>query len=279
MSISLFAMPFSLRQGKWNHLEGPGCFVCRVSWDQVAHPQLVGLWLGSIGWILTMVTIGMVQWRLWVVADMSVVSSGLAWVGIWRVCFYSHTVVTSQRGPLYCQKMDISDRFIPKEIAVAQVLMLLALVLGLLANASTLYGLRNVFFGLDERRPIRVAFTAGGLLHLLSSLCSLLPLSLNLHAVATNQNISFPENFHMPPTPLQQYVGVAIRVGISAAVLTIVSGVMFLCYQFPVRAHARVEPSWAEESSSNDPSAGRPHYFRPYLACRDNPAFQSQEHV
>ncbi|XP_062384071.1 claudin-34-like [Sardina pilchardus] len=244
-----------------------------------AHAQLVGLSLGSIGWILTMVAIGMVEWRVWVVADLSVVSSGLAWVGIWRVCFYSHTVVTSQRSPLYCQKMDISDSFVPMEIAVAQVLMLLALGLGLLANASTLYGLRNVFFGLDGRRAIRVAFTAGGLLHLLSSLCALLPLSLNLHAVATDQNIGFPENFHMPPAPARQDVGQAIGVGITGAVLSVAGGVVFLCYRYPVGAHARVEPWWADADSSGDLSAGRSRSSGSSLSGRDNLAYESQEHV
>lgn len=228
------------------------------------HPQFAGLFVGSVGWILTMVTIGLIQWRVWVVDDASVISSGLAWVGIWRVCFYSHVVVTSERGVMYCQKMGISDSFVPMEITVAQVLMLVALALGLLANASTLYGLRNVFFGWDKHEPIRLAFTVGGLLHLLSSLCSLVPLCLNLRAVLTNQNISFPGNFYMPPTPTQQYVGEAIGVGITAAVLTVTSGALFLCYRFPIRTPSRVQPAWAGAGCSDG---------------TDNPAYQSQENV
>ncbi|KAL2087917.1 hypothetical protein ACEWY4_016745 [Coilia grayii] len=245
-----------------------------------AHPQLLGLWAGSVGWILTMVTIGLVQWRVWVVTDVSIISSGLAWVGIWKVCFYSHKVVT-ERGALYCQKMGISDSFVPTEIVTAQILMLVALVLGLLANASTLYGLRNVFFGLDKHRPIRLAFTAGGLLHLLASLSSLIPLGLNLQAVATNQNITFPENFHMPPAPVHQQVGEAIGVGISAAILSVASGVIFLCYRFPVRIHPRAQSPWEGVHWLEGPSAG---HSLPSRQVRggggvDNPAFQSEEHI
>lgn len=252
------------------------------------HPQLVGLWLGSMGWTLTMVSIGLIQWRVWEVADMSDISSGEAWVGIWRVCFYSNTLVTAERNVLFCQKMYISQSFVPMEIGAAQVLMLVALILGLSANASTIYGLRNAFFGRAERRPIRVAFTAGGVLHLLSSLCSFLPLSLNLHAVATNQSISFPKDFHMPPAPLQQHAGPAIGVGMTAAVFSVVSGLLFLCYQFPEKTSAKVEPSGADAGHTEDRPTWRPLSSRSDLAdgnsvlspyALDNAAFQSEERV
>lgn len=256
------------------------------------HAQLVGLWLGCVGWILSMVTAGLVQWRVWEVVDVSNISSGVAWVGVWKVCFYSYTLVTAGRGVLFCQRMSISDSFVPMEIGVAQVLMLVALVVGAVANGSTIYGLRNAFFGLDKRRPIRLAFATGGLLHLLTSLCCLLPLTLNLRAVATNQNISFPDRFHMPPVPTQQRAGAAIGVGIAAALLSLLSGLLFLGHRFPVRTSAKVQPtvqpSWTQVLGSEDGSTGRPPSPTSALAdtdsgqsryARDNAAFQSDELV
>ncbi|XP_063068547.1 claudin-34-like [Engraulis encrasicolus] len=223
------------------------------------NAQLFGLGAGTVGWILTMVTIGVVQWRIWVVSDLSIISSGYAWVGLWKVCFYSHTDLASKYSSLYCQMMGVSDSFVPMEIVAARVLMLVALVLGLLANASTLYGLRNIFFGLGKHRPIRLAFTIGGVLHLLASVSSLVPLGLNMQAVFTNQNISFPENFYMPSAPLQQHVGPAICMGLSGAILTVATGVIFLFYRFPSR---RIHPKGQASGTGGG---------------HDNPAFQSEE--
>ncbi|KAG7276283.1 hypothetical protein CRUP_015606 [Coryphaenoides rupestris] len=58
-----------------------------------AHAQFLGLVVGCVAWILIMATAGLNEWRLWYVPDATaVVSSGVAWVGIWRACFYSHTL-------------------------------------------------------------------------------------------------------------------------------------------------------------------------------------------
>uniref|UniRef100_A0AAY4CYF2 Uncharacterized protein n=1 Tax=Denticeps clupeoides TaxID=299321 RepID=A0AAY4CYF2_9TELE len=193
-----------------------------------AHPQYAAMWLGAVGWILTVVTTGLVEWRVWVVADVSVITSGMVWVGIWRVCFFSHILVSPELRVMFCQKMRLSDAFTPWEIAVAQVLMMVAAVLGLLASASVIYGLRNIFFGLDKKIHILVAFSLGGVLYLLTAVCSLIPLCLNFNSVVQNQTIAFPDIFHVPPAPVEQHVGGGIAVGISASIMMVTSGIVKL---------------------------------------------------
>lgn len=46
-----------------------------------AHAQLGALAMGCVGWTLTAVAMGLIQWRVWHVSGRSVISSGVAWVG------------------------------------------------------------------------------------------------------------------------------------------------------------------------------------------------------
>ncbi|XP_036396672.1 claudin-34 [Megalops cyprinoides] len=237
-----------------------------------AHLQLVGLWVGCVGWILTAVALGLVQWRVWHVLDVTVITSGVAWVGIWRTCFYSRVLLTSDSQDMFCQAMGLLDSFAPPEIPTAQVLMMLALVAGLGGNASAVYGLRCVYFGLEERQPIRTAFSLAGALSMLAGGCSLLPLSWNLNSVVANHSISFPAHFHMPDAPVRQEAGAGIGVGITASILLIGSGLMFLSYRFP--ASPKVSPS---PDLSSIGTSGLQECSAVSLHSRDNPAFESQE--
>ncbi|KAK2874679.1 hypothetical protein Q8A67_021832 [Cirrhinus molitorella] len=229
-----------------------------------AHAQFVALWLGTVGWALIIVTVGLVEWRVWEVSDLSVITSGLAWVGIWRVCFYSHAPILSGSQIMFCQRIRLSESFTPPEIAAAQVLLLVALVLGLAGNASVVYALRNVYFGLNKLKPIKLAFSSGGVLLILTGASTLVPVCWNLHSVVNNQTISFPAEFRMPPAPVNQSIGPGIAVGIFASILVVLSGLVFLSYRVPVILEAKVRPSWPGENPSDVNHQGI-----------DNPVFQN----
>ena len=92
----------------------------------------LGLMVGCGGWILTMVTAGLNEWRVWYVSDVTVVTSGLAWVGIWKACFYSHALPTLE----VCRSMGVSEGFVPLEISMGQVLVMLAVAVGLAGNVE-----------------------------------------------------------------------------------------------------------------------------------------------
>lgn len=208
-----------------------------------AHAQFAALWFGTVGWTLVIVTVGLVEWRVWEVSDLSVITSGLAWVGIWRVCFYSHAPILSDNQIMFCQRIGLWESYTPPEIVAAQVLMLVAVILGLAGNASVVYGLRNVYFGLNEFKPIRLAFSAGGVLLVLTGASALVPVCWNLRSVVNNQTISFPEEFRMPSAPVNQSIGPGIIVGIFASILLVFSGIIFLSYRAPVVLKPKVRPS------------------------------------
>ncbi|XP_051529152.1 claudin-34-like [Myxocyprinus asiaticus] len=231
-----------------------------------AHAQFVGLCLGTVGWILIIVTIGLVEWRVWEVSDLSVISSGLAWVGIWRVCFYSHAPILSGREIMFCQRISLKESFPPPEIVAAQVLMIVSFILGLMGNASVVYGLRNIYFGLSKFKPIRIAFCAGGVLYILTGVTTMVPVFWNLSSIVNNQTIDFPSTFRMPSAPVNQYVGPGIAVGIFASALVVCSGVVFLSYRLPVVLEPKVSPSRPGEGCLEKNSQEI-----------DNPAFLTQE--
>ncbi|XP_046887267.1 claudin-34-like [Hypomesus transpacificus] len=252
-----------------------------------AHAQCLGLWVGTVGWILIGVTLGLVQWRVWQVDDLSKISSGVAWVGVWRVCFYSHVLVTPQFKVMYCQRMGLAEDYTPPEVAAAQVLMLVALGAGLCGNAFGVYGLRIIYFGLEKNAPIRKVFTAAGAFCLLAAMLALVPLLWNLNSVVTNQTIAFPEQFYMPQAPVKQHTGPAIGVGIVASMQLIASAVIFFSYRLLGQGGRSVEPFPAETTldmtshvtslSRHSVETGR--YTQRPSQARGNPAFQSDENL
>lgn len=168
-------------------------------------------------------------------------------MGIWRACFNSYTLVTPSFRVMHCSSIGLTNTFTPPEIVTAQVLVLLALFVGVLGIASGIYALRNIYFGLAKSSQIRLAFFAAGALCLLAAVMSLIPLLWNLSSVTTNQTISFPPEFQMPPAPDSQSVGSGIVVGMLGAVLMIISGIMFCAYRFPDKSGLRIQHSQTEQ--------------------------------
>ncbi|XP_031707541.1 claudin-34-like [Anarrhichthys ocellatus] len=232
------------------------------------HAQLGALGLSCVGWTLTAVALGLIQWRVWLVSDREVITSGVAWVGIWRACFNSHTHVTPGFRIMHCRYISLTEAFTPPEIVAGQVLMLLSLLVGLSGNACGVYALRNVYFGMEKSSPIRSAFFTTGALCLSAAVMSIIPLLWNLSSVVTNQTITFPPEFKMPQAPDSQHVGCGIWVGMVGTVLMVVSGIIFCTYRLPVRSR-HLDSSLPAQSVTDSRGAGG----------EDNPAFESHEHL
>lgn len=207
-----------------------------------AHWQFLGLISGFLAWIFIMATAGLNEWRLWHVADVSIITTGEAWVGIWRACFYSHVLPRAEN----CQSLRISDPFVPLEIPVAQVLMMVAVISGLVGNIYAAVAMRMAYFSVEDRRNFRIVFVMAGVFYLLTAIFLLVPLVWNMTAVLNNSTINFPQEFHFPAAPVSQRVGSAIGTGLFASSLMLISGVLFLSYRFV----------WEAPEKSRDPLSG-----------------------
>ncbi|XP_013882759.1 claudin-34-like [Austrofundulus limnaeus] len=171
-----------------------------------AHSQFGALWLSFVGWILTSMSLGLIQWRVWQVSDTKVITSGVVWVGIWRACFNSYTDVSEGFRNMHCRYISLREAFTPPEIAAGQVLMLLSLIVGLSGNAGGVYAMRNAYFGVGKNSSILLSFISTVVLCLLAAVLSLIPLIWNLSSVVTNQTIQFPSEFKLPQAPISQIV-------------------------------------------------------------------------
>ncbi|XP_078512189.1 claudin-34 [Lissotriton helveticus] len=217
-----------------------------------ANLQLAGFAFSVAGWILSSIVTGLVQWRVWHVTNTTIITSGTAWIGIWRTCFFSKVKVSSDLKTMYCQEFSIQQNFVPTEIFVAQGLMVVAVILGLLAKMSTVYALKNVYQGTPHETLILHWFRAGGILNLGAGLCVLIPVGWNFHSVVQNTSISFPVTSYMPSSPESQEVGAAIPIGIVSAILMILSGSFLLSYKLPNPVDHKVHPVSQDDVASSD---------------------------
>ncbi|KAM4560421.1 claudin-34-like [Odontesthes bonariensis] len=235
-----------------------------------AHAQFGGLWLACIGWTLTAMALGLIQWRVWQVSNTEVITSGEAWIGIWRACFNSHTAVTDGLRTMHCSSISLTEENTPPEIAAAQLLMLPALLLGLCGYAWGIYTMRNAYFGVKKSSLVRVGFISTGALFLTAAGMSLIPLLWNLSSVVTNRTVVFPPEFKLPESPESQRVGCGIWVGMLGAVLMVSSGIIFCSYRLPVKSLASIQAS-LEQLEQDLRGVITP-------AGKDNPAFECDEH-
>lgn len=236
-----------------------------------AHLQFVALIFSFLAWIFVMASAGLNEWRLWHIANATAVSSGVAWVGIWRACFYSHDFDSTEN----CRGFSVGDAFLPPEIAAGQVMMMLAAAVGLVANVCGAYAVRLALFSVEDRRNIRPAFLLAGTLYLLTSVLSMVPLGWNINSILQNHPINFPPEFNLPATPYAQYIGSAIAVGLLASIAHLLSAFTFFAYRY-VRKSLRsealrhgVDPlhgPWTQTTLANGHGRGL-----------DNPSFQRDE--
>ncbi|KAK3574093.1 hypothetical protein QTP86_002859 [Hemibagrus guttatus] len=233
-----------------------------------AHWQFFGLVLAVLGLILTIATSGMDDWRVWYVNDVSVITSGMAWVGIWRACFYSNVLDAAE----FCRRISITDSFIPQEIAAAQVLCMTAIPVGIAANLIAGYAIRLAYFNIDGGH-IRLFFSSAGALYFLTATCSLIPVFWNMNSVHKNHTIDFPPEFLLPPAPYKQELGLGITTGIGSSVLLIISGLLFLSYRQPRKPRKHKAEGTGDNTDLRtgglDTENGR--------EGTDNPAFKTEE--
>ncbi|XP_012675973.1 claudin-34 [Clupea harengus] len=217
-----------------------------------AHLQFLGLAMGAVGWLMILCSAGINEWRLWYVSDRSVITSGVAWVGVWRACFYTHTMNTAE----YCRALAVTDSFLPVEMVLAQILIMMAVAVGLLGNVVGGCAMRKVYFGLGKRRSINLTFWSAGTLYLLTATSALVPLCLTTAAVLNNHTIAFPPEYDFPPAPSSQGIGSAIGVGIGASIMIACGGLLFLCYRYPKKAETSIETNGHLVDSKSQPSVG-----------------------
>uniref|UniRef100_UPI00398E4F41 claudin-4-like n=1 Tax=Pristiophorus japonicus TaxID=55135 RepID=UPI00398E4F41 len=97
--------------------------------------QLLGYFIGILGWIMACGTIGMPQWKVTPFIGNNIVTSEMVWEGIWMNCIYQAT------GYVQCKKYE-SQLALPPNIQLARALMCMAIVSGISAIIVSSVGMK-----------------------------------------------------------------------------------------------------------------------------------------
>ncbi|XP_014339578.1 claudin-34 [Latimeria chalumnae] len=232
-----------------------------------ANLQLTAFFIGSVGWIFSSVITGLLQWRVWYFYNSTVITSEIAWVGIWRACFFSSVLVSPELKKMYCQRITFSDSFVPTEICVAQCLMLGAITFGGIGKIAAILGLREAYFN-ENRYKIHTFFSVGAVLNMSAALCIIISVAWNWNSVIKNHSIDFPSYFNLPSSPDKQEAGAALPIGVLSVFLLVISGSFLLMYHLPQSSELKVYPDHSR------PTSGETLSSRTILPIRSNSAEQ-----
>ncbi|XP_077199389.1 claudin-34 [Paroedura picta] len=222
---------------------------------QASFFQLCGFVLAAIGWGLCISATTLGKWRQWLIEDSIDYQAGVMWIGIWDVCYEVYS--PDPEAEVHCKTFDVGHVFLPKEIFIAQDLMSLCSVVKTVALGFFFFAFWNIIKSDNKNKITSTFFTIGGLLSLTTGILILIPVTWNMFSVMNKKNIIFPETFKMPSHPKEQFVGIAIHLGLISAILQIVSGLLFLSNKcLFIRQKTHPLKSGISKDSENCPRCG-----------------------
>ncbi|XP_032141708.1 claudin-34 [Sapajus apella] len=197
--------------------------------------------LATVGWILSSMSMGLVDWRTWHVKGTPPYPPAVAYVGLFRVCIYEHH--TNRTTAIFCYLYSSKDNFLPSEIYMAQSFLLTASIFGFFGRLVKILALRNMSLGLFGGNTYN-SFIVSGILNIAAGMFILIAVFQNYDAIINSKGITFPPSFQMPFKPDVQEVGMAIQVAGIAAFLMLLSGIFSLLYRCSL--YAQVHPEISE---------------------------------
>ncbi|XP_036295967.1 claudin-34 [Pipistrellus kuhlii] len=187
--------------------------------------------LNMLGWIFTMVSMGLPNWRIWYMESSPAPPWGLACVGMWKVCTYHPNGLQSR--PMACHRYTYSDAYLPLDILLAQHLLLAASFLGLLGKGLMVMGLRRGYTGQLQKDTTCDLFFTSRMLSITAGAFISIAVLCNYYAVINEEAIHFPPSFHIPYRPDRQEMGSTVYLAILAALLMLFNGLFTISFQQP----------------------------------------------
>ncbi|XP_032745601.1 claudin-34-like [Rattus rattus] len=202
-----------------------------------AKRQLGGFAASTIAWFLCSVSMGLPQWRVWFFQDPMESKPGMTLVGMWRTCVY-HQKSNSTFNRV-CYKYTYQDTFIPLDIRVAQHLLLIASLLGIISIISVIIALWKLYSGRLRKKVAFNPFRLPGILNVIASSFVLLSILYNYLSIIRKDGIAFPPSFHTPSFPDSQKVGTALAMATLSCFLFLLGGIIPLSFTLPPRCRVR----------------------------------------
>lgn len=182
--------------------------------------QLVGYIVAFLGYIGTLTTTLLPNWKISSYIGSSIVTAVSFTKGLWMECATYSTGIT--QCDIYSSLLNL-----PPDIQAAQALMVSSCAVSSLACPIAVVGMRCTVFNQGSPAKDRVA-VAGGVVFILGGLLCFIPLVWNIHVVL--------RDFHNPllPDSTKFEMGEALYLGIISSLLTLIGG-FILCASCPPR--------------------------------------------
>lgn len=207
--------------------------------------ELVGISLGTIGFIIAIVTCALPMWKVSAFIGANIVTSQTIWEGLWMNC------VTQSTGQMQCKVYD-SLLALPQELQASRAMTIIAIILGILGVMISITGAKCTNCIEDEASKSKVMIIAG-IFFILGGILVLIPVSWTSSVII--------RDFYNPILIAAQKreIGASLYIGFAAAALLIIGGAM-LCTSCPPKEQKYKPPRMAYSAPRSSGGYDRKDY-------------------
>ncbi|XP_007553969.1 claudin 3c [Poecilia formosa] len=180
--------------------------------------EIVGIALGFLGLILTIVTCALPMWKVTAFIGANIITAQVIWEGLWMNC------VTQSTGQMQCKMYD-SMLALPQELQASRALTIIAIILGVLGVLISIVGAKCTNCIEDEAGKAKVMIISG-IFFVLAAILVLVPVSWSAHVTI--------QDFYNPllVNAQKREIGASLYIGWASAALCLIGGAM-LCSRCP----------------------------------------------
>lgn len=203
--------------------------------------EIVGIALGVIGFILSIVVTALPMWRVTAFIGANIITAQTTWEGLWMNC------VVQSTGQMQCKIYD-SLLALPQDLQAARAMTVIAILLGVLGVMISIVGAKCTSCIEDEAAKGKVMIIAG-IFFILSGLLVLIPVSWTASSVI--------RDFYNPllTSAQRRELGASLYIGWGDAALLLIGGAL-LCTSCPPKEKRYKPPRMAYAAPRSATSGG-----------------------
>ncbi|XP_026183625.1 claudin-3-like [Mastacembelus armatus] len=211
--------------------------------------EIVGIALGVIGFIITIVSCALPMWRVTAFIGANIVTAQIIWEGLWMNCVMQST------GQMQCKIYDSMLALSP-DLQASRAMMVVAIIVALLGVLISIVGAKCTNCIEDESSKAKVMIISG-IFFILAGLLVLIPVSWAASVII--------RDFYNPilTDAQKREIGASLYIGWGAATLLLIGGAL-LCTSCPPK-EKKYKPPRMIYSTPRSASAGGGYDRKDYV--------------
>ncbi|XP_072301938.1 claudin-4-like [Eucyclogobius newberryi] len=207
--------------------------------------EIVGIALGAIGFIITILTCALPMWRVTAFIGANIVTSQTIQEGLWMNCVIQST------GQMQCKVYD-SLLALSQELQASRAMIIISIILGILGVLISIVGAKCTNCIEDEASKAKVMIISG-IFFILAGLLVLIPVSWTASVTV--------RDFYNPTliNAQKRELGASLYIGWGAAALLLIGGAM-LCTSCPPKEQKYKPPRMAYSAPRSSGGYDRKDY-------------------